>query len=89
MLSSQKSGFLLEKYEEYCIGQAIHTGISTSVKPSDYQSFLRLLKVSFPVCKENLKERSPVDNLLLSSVKQQVVSDSLLNKKEFIDKVCF
>eukprot|EP00794_Sanderia_malayensis_P003656 gene3656-4173_t len=85
--SPVQSQITAEKIEEYCIGQAIHAVMSSSINPLEYANFVRLLKVSFPACKDSLQEQSKLDELLLSSIKEQLVADSHLDKKEFVDKV--
>ena len=75
------------KLEESCLGQAIFTLMFAAVNPLDITNFIRLLKVSFPACKDCINEDKKADELLLSSVKQQIESDSLLDKDEFVNKV--
>ena len=58
-----------------------------SVRLSDLPHFTRVVMVSFPQLKKSKKEGAYQDELLLSSVKQQVSSDSLYNKESFIEKV--
>ena len=60
-----------------------------SISSLDLPRFKRLLKVSFPQVKDSIDESKSEyrDELLLSSVKQQVLSDSLYDKEQFIQKV--
>lgn len=59
----------------------------SAINPLDITNFIRLLKVSFPACKDCISENKQADALLLSSVRQQIGSDSLLDKDEFVNKV--
>ena len=80
-----------EEKEELCIGKAIYLAISSSIDHTELSRCTRLLETSFPQIKSYVKEKviQDVDNLLLFSVKQQVLSDSLYAKEDFILKVSF
>ena len=63
--------------------------MSSSIDPTELPRCTRLLENSFPQIKSFVKEKviQDVDNRLLSSVKQQMLSDSLYAKEDFILQV--
>ena len=81
--------YFLGQIEELCIRKAIYSTIIASINSTDHLHCRQLLEAFFPQSRGIAEEIviNSKDELLLSSVKQQIYSDSLYGKEDFISKV--